>query len=99
VKLEEFHVKIMIPQKDFFLDENELVQQDYTPDFPDRSSSISGDLPFSGDQPPITIGKGEYLLVQDERSTIGSASQWKASPLSRMKAKVMLSFWPKFSRL
>lgn len=96
VKLNNFRVKIKPADRNYFIDEFEAVQDEYTIQVPEQSDSVSADLPFSGNQPEIILKEGEYLLVPDNRNGLGASVHWKSTGFAQIKARVMLIFWPGF---
>lgn len=99
VKLSNFRVKIKPSDRNYFIDEFEAIRNEYKIQVPEQSSTVSAELPFSGNQPEIILQDGEYLLVPDNRSSLGASVHWKSTGFSRIKARVMLTFWPGFSLL
>jgi len=99
VKLENFRVKIKSSDRNYFIDEFEAIQDEYEIQVPEQGDSVSAELPFSGNQPEIVLKNGEYLLVPDNRTGLAASVHWKSTGFSRIKARVMLSFWPGFSLL
>lgn len=96
VKLEDFRVKIKTSGKSFFLDEREVLLEDYSPVIPEQSEIIQEDFPYSGDQGPLSIEEGEYLLVPDRRASVASSMLWRETGFEKIKSQVLLSFWPEF---
>ncbi|MGC9311948.1 MAG: S26 family signal peptidase [Sediminispirochaetaceae bacterium] len=99
VKLNNFRVKIQPSDRNYFIDEFEAIRNEYEIQIPEQSDSVSAELPFSGNQPEIILQEGEYLLVPDNRTGLGASVHWKSTGFSRIKARVMLTFWPAFTLL
>ena len=59
------------------------------------------DLPFSGDLAPTVLGRGEYLLLGDNRAHSSDSRAWGAVSRDRIWGVVLIRYWPvsRFGRL
>jgi len=97
VRLENYQVKIKSSERGFFLDESIVIPRDYSIELPEQNDSVATNIPFSGNHPEMVLTGEEYLLVPDDRSKLAPSSRWKATGMSRIRAKVLVSFWPQFT--
>lgn len=97
VRLENYQVKIKSSDRGFFLDESIIVPKEYNIELPEKNDSVAPNLPFSGNHPELVLTEDEYLLVPDDRSKLAPSSRWKATGMSMIRAKVLVSFWPRFT--
>jgi signal peptidase I len=96
VKLEGFRVKIKTRGKSVFLDEREILQNEYEIRVPGEFEQMPGDVPLSGSMTEITLEEGEFLLLSDNRLLATSSHNWHSSAVSDVKALVFFRYTAPF---
>jgi signal peptidase I len=100
VKMEGYTVYVRPAGSSSFIPERELAGRTYPLTIPpaDPGAGEEGEIPFDGNQPPLELSEGEYLLLPDNRRFAAAARVWRPSPASRITDKVMVRYWPQFTR-
>jgi signal peptidase I len=92
VKMENYRVKILRPEKRDFVDEEELLESEYEISMPEVPSGENTVFPFSGDMPAFELDDNEYLVLSDYRGLTDSARCWAATKMDELHALVLFSF-------
>lgn len=95
VKLEEFRVRIRPEGQNAFLDEFGLIKKEYVLDLPVQGDRTDRSLPFSGNQPVLSLDEGEYLLLPDDRSGAASSGGWTVRKEEQVMSRVLFAYWPR----
>ncbi len=95
--MENFVLHVKPAGQEHYLTEFELSDRDYDLKIDTLPASWSDDLPLSGSFTEMTLGKGEFFVLCDNRKTSSDSRIWGPVPESRIKGKVVLRYWP-FSR-
>ncbi len=98
VKLEGFRVQIKTRGKNVFLDEKEILQKEYVLALPEQADTTNPDLPFSGDQPVLSLQEDQYLLLRDDRAAAGAREGWGITNRKQIRSQVLFAFRPKLKR-
>jgi signal peptidase I len=94
IEMDNFIFKVKAAGADQSLTEFELssnrydISQDKAPD------SWNADLPGSGRMGERVLGKDEYFLAGDARSSSSDSRLWGPVHVERFRAKVLLRYWP-----
>lgn len=96
VKLEGFRVKIKTRGKSVFLDEREVLQDEYELRVPNEHAQMNGVFPLSGQMSEIALDEGEYLLLADNRVLAASSHNWHPIPISDIEALVLFRYTAPF---
>jgi signal peptidase I len=51
-------------------------------------------MPFSGNMKSVTLGKGEYFVLSDDRSNTNDSRTWGAVKMSEIQSKLLFRYWP-----
>jgi signal peptidase I len=94
IAMEDFVFKVRPAGSEHFLTEFELSSRRY-----DISREVLPDgwregMPGSGGMPALILGKDEYFLAGDARSSSSDSRSWGTIGLERFRAKVLLRYWP-----
>jgi signal peptidase I len=96
VVLENFRARIRPEGETRFIDEFDLIDRRYELGIPKQGDMIDHRVPFSGKQPELSLGEGEYLLLGDDRSAAASSSGWLVLEEEQVRARALFAFWPRF---
>jgi signal peptidase I len=101
VKMNDYRVKIKTSTSNHFIDEQEVVQIDYTLVVPQLPKLTGQEEPGSlaGVQPAMQLDPGEYLLAPDDRSRFGLSKYWQPSEMHSIRSKALLVYWPQLTFL
>ena len=94
IQMDGFVFKIKTGDSDQFLTEFELSSRRYDISHEDAPPSWKSDLPGSGRMEPRRLGKDEYFLAGDARSSSSDSRLWGPVGLDRFIAKVLFRYWP-----
>ena len=94
ISMEDFIFKVKAVGADQFLTEFELSSNRYDISHDVAPESWSADLPGSGHMDARVLGKDEYFLAGDERSSSSDSRLWGPVRLERFRAKALLRYWP-----
>jgi signal peptidase I len=53
-----------------------------------------GELPFSGELPPVTLEPGQYFVLGDNRPASSDSRSWGPLERDRIVARVIFRYWP-----
>jgi signal peptidase I len=98
VKMNDYTVSIKSRQGSSFINERQMIQEEYSLIIPPPAPGGNSEIPLSGSHPSITLGEGEYLLIPDNRGFAGSSSVWEPTAEHRITDKVLVRYWPQFTR-
>ncbi len=94
IRMDDFVFKVKIAGSDQFLTEFELSSNRYDISHEDAPIGWKADLPGSGQMEERVLGKDEYYLAGDARSSSSDSRLWGPVRLDRFDAKVLLRYWP-----
>lgn len=94
ISMDDFIFKVKPAGADQFLTEFELSAKRYDISHVDAPESWSDDLPGSGRMAPRVLGKDEYFLAGDARSSSSDSRLWGPLRLDRFRDKALLRYWP-----
>jgi signal peptidase I len=94
IKMDDFIFKIKPAGSDQFLTEFELCSSRYDISREDPPASWRRDLPGSGHMDESVLGRDEYFLAGDGRSSSSDSRLWGPVRSERFRAKVLLRYWP-----
>jgi signal peptidase I len=92
--MDDFIFKVKAAGSDQFLTEFELSSSRYDVSHEDAPESWSADLPGSGHMDSRLLGKDEYFLAGDARSSSSDSRLWGPVRVDRFRAKALLRYWP-----
>ena len=99
LKLDNYRLKVKTPTSNYFIDEQEVIQSDYTLIVPSLNSPSQDTQGLSGNHPAIALSEGEYLLAPDDRSHFALSKYWRPTTMRDIISKVLLVYWPRFQFL
>jgi len=94
IQMDDFVFKVKAAGSDQFLTEFELSTKSYDISHGDPPKSWSADLPGSGHMDARVLGKDEYFLAGDDRSSSSDSRLWGSAHSDRFLAKTILRYWP-----
>jgi signal peptidase I len=94
ISMDDFVFKIKTAGSDQFLTEFELSSKSYDVSHVDPPELWSDDLPGSGHMDARILGKDEYFLAGDARSSSSDSRLWGPVGLDRLRDKALLRYWP-----
>ncbi len=94
VQMEDFVFKVKPVGGDQFLTEFELSSQRYDISHVDAPEAWNAELPGSGSMAPRVLGKDEYFVAGDARSSSSDSRYWGPARIERFRAKALLRYWP-----
>jgi signal peptidase I len=94
IRMDDFIFKVKPAGEDQFLTEFELSSSRYDISHSDPPAGWRADLPGSGQMAVRVIGKDEYFLAGDARSSSSDSRLWGTARVDRFRAKVLLRYWP-----
>jgi len=94
IAMEDYVFKIKAEGTDQSLTEFELSTKRYDVSHDEAPELWSADLPDSGHMDARTLGKDEYFLAGDSRSSSSDSRLWGPVRLERLQDKVLLRYWP-----
>jgi signal peptidase I len=94
IRMDDFVFKVKPAGSDQFLTEFELSSRPYDISHEDAPSGWKDDLPGSGSMELRVLGKDEYFLAGDARSSSSDSRLWGPARLDRFRAKALLRYWP-----
>lgn len=99
VKLDNYRLKVKTPTSNYFIDEQEVIQANYTLIVPPLDSPSQGTQGLSGNHPAIALSGGEYLLAPDDRTHFSLSKYWRPTKMKDIISKALLVYWPRFQFL
>jgi signal peptidase I len=94
IAMEDFVFKVKAAGADQFLTEFELSDRSYDVSHAEPPAPWSDDLPGSGHMNARLLGKDEYFLAGDARSSSSDSRLWGPVRLDRLRDKALLRYWP-----
>jgi signal peptidase I len=94
IRMDDFVFKVKPAASDQFLTEFELSSRPYDISHEDAPPGWKNDLPGSGSMELRVLGKDEYFLAGDARSSSSDSRLWGPARLDRFRAKGLLRYWP-----
>jgi signal peptidase I len=94
VTMDDFVFKVKPAGSDHFLTEFELSDNRYDISHEDPPKDWSDGLPGSGHMDSRVLGKGEYFVAGDARSSSSDSRLWGPVRIDRFIAKALLRYWP-----
>jgi signal peptidase I len=94
IKMDDFIFKVKAAGSDQFLTEFELSSSSYDISHEDAPEAWGLGLPGSGHMDSRVLGKGEYFVAGDERSSASDSRLWGPVRAERFIAKALIRYWP-----
>jgi signal peptidase I len=94
IQMDDFEFKIKGAGSDQFLTEFEFSSTRYDISHYDAPKSWRADLPGSGHMDARVLGKDEYFVAGDARSSSSDSRLWGPVRIDRFRAKALLRYWP-----
>jgi signal peptidase I len=94
ISMDGFVFKVKAAGSDQALTEFELSTNRYDISHANAPDAWSPDLPGSGHMAERVLGKDEYFLAGDARSSSSDSRLWGPVRADRLRAKVFLRYWP-----
>jgi signal peptidase I len=94
ISMDDFIFKIKPAGSDQFLTEFELSSARYDISHQDPPPSWRKDLPGSGHMETLELGRDEYFLASDSRSSSSDSRLWGPVHIDHFRAKAFLRYWP-----
>lgn len=94
IKMDDFVFKVKAAGSEQFLTEFELSTKSYDIAHVAPPKSWNPDLPGSGHMDERVLGKDEYFLAGDNRSSSSDSRLWGSARPDRFLAKALLRYWP-----
>lgn len=94
LRMDDFVFKVKAAGTDQFLTEFELSSSRYDISHDEAPASWRDDMPGSGRMAERILGKDEYFLAGDARSSSSDSRLWGPVRLDRLLAKALLRYWP-----
>ena len=98
VSISNYVARIKPKDSAFSLTEFELTEKDYRTEIPHMPAIWDSSLPFSGDMDAIVLGKNEFFLLSDDRSSTNDSRTWGAVKARNIRGKALFRYYP-FVRL
>jgi len=98
VSMSNYMFRVKVKGSPYYLTEFELSDKPYHPEIPQTSKLWDESVPFSGSMDAVVLGPDECFVVSDDRGSTNDSRTWGAVPLSLIKARALLRFWP-FTKL
>lgn len=94
IRISDFTAYIRPEGSSAFVAEQELIPQSYEVLVGSLPQGWAKEFPFSGEYPPLTLGKDQYFLLGDNRQGSSDSRSW--GPISRDKivGRVIYRYWP-----
>jgi signal peptidase I len=92
--MDDFIFKVKSADSEQYLTEFEQSSSRYDISHEDAPESWSPDLPGSGHMDARVLGKDEYFLAGDARSSSSDSRLWGPVRIDRFRAQVLLRYWP-----
>jgi signal peptidase I len=94
ISMDDFIFKIKAEGADQFLTEFELSSSRYDVSHEKAPDAWSADLPGSGHMDARVLGRDEYFLAGDARSSSSDSRLWGPVRIERFRDKALLRYWP-----
>jgi signal peptidase I len=94
ILMEDFVFMVKVAGSDQFLTEFELSSRSYDISHLDPPKGWRADLPGSGRMELRVLGKDEYFLAGDARSSSSDSRLWGPIKAERFWSKVLFRYWP-----
>jgi signal peptidase I len=94
LRMDDFVFRVKPAGSDQFLTEFELSSSRYDISHEDPPANWRAELPGSGQMELRVLGKDEYFLAGDARSSSSDSRLWGPVRADRLWAKVLLRYWP-----
>ncbi len=101
IRMSAYRIKIKTSTSSHFIDEQEVIQSDYTLAIPSLTNAEdpSGSNSLAGAHPAMQLSGSEYLLAPDDRSRFALSKYWQPTSLYDIVSKALLLYWPQFAFL
>ncbi|WP_245537752.1 signal peptidase I [Sediminispirochaeta smaragdinae] len=93
------HGIIMVKKKgesDFF-EEHTAIRKEYRTQHQLLPEGWDRNLPFSNEMDALTLGDEDFFIVNDNRTIFSDSRLWGVQKAPLIQAKVLFSYWPRFS--
>jgi len=77
-----------------FVAEKELIPESYDVLLGSLPQGWAKEFPFSGEYPPLTLGKDQYFLLGDNRQGSSDSRSWGPIPREQILGRVLYRYWP-----
>jgi signal peptidase I len=94
IAMDDFVFKVKAAGTDQFLTEFELSSTRYDISHADAPEAWSEDLPGSGHMDARLLGKDEYFLAGDARSSSSDSRLWGPVRMDRLRDRALVRYWP-----
>lgn len=94
VRMEDFKVFIKPKGADYFLNEFEVIDNDYDISVGQLPNNWDKSLPFSGNLKPTVLKENEYFVLGDNRMMSSDSVNWGPLTRDRIRGKVIARYWP-----
>lgn len=94
IRMDDFVFRVRPAGSDQFLTEFELSTSRYDISHEDAPAGWRSDLPGSGLMEARQLGKDEYFVAGDARSSSSDSRAWGPVKIDGFRAKALLRYWP-----
>ncbi|MFW6274372.1 MAG: S26 family signal peptidase [Spirochaetota bacterium] len=101
IRMSAYRIEIKTPTASHFIDEQEVIQTDYTlviPPLPNAEDSSDSNS-LAGAHPALQLSGREYLLAPDDRHRFALSKYWQPTSPYDIVSKALLVYWPQFAFL
>ncbi|MBN2551342.1 MAG: signal peptidase I [Spirochaetales bacterium] len=94
VRISGFIAYIRPENRTEFVAEQELIAGSYELILDSLPEGWAKEFPFSGERPPVTLGKGQYFLLGDNRQGSSDSRSWGPVARDQIVGRVIFRYWP-----
>ncbi|MBN2625410.1 MAG: signal peptidase I [Spirochaetales bacterium] len=94
IKMEDWVLYIKTAENPYYLSEFECTEKEYDIRVEDSPVELKEGDPLSGYLPEMTLNRGEYFLLGDNRRYSNDSYYWGVLNEDRIRGKLLFVYWP-----